>query len=404
MELQCKVQNYDWGKLGLESTVAKLLSSAHPDIAIDQSKPYAELWMGTHPNGPSMIIERGVLLSEYIKDNLDAIGPEVRKKFGVTVPFLFKILSIRKALSIQAHPKKEHAEELHKNFPDMYKDPNHKPELAIALTPFEALCGFRPLVEIQNFLKKLPEVANMLSKESIDNFLAQQEQGDSQIVLKPVFHSLMTSDKAVVASTLKSLLERLEKEDEPTQSSLLYPLLKRLHADFPGDVGCFSPYFMNYMVLNPGQAIFLKPNLPHAYLSGDCVECMACSDNVVRAGLTPKHIDVPTLVDMLDYSSYAQEQLLFNPQLEDCNSCVWRPPVPDFAVVRIKVESGDSYNTQNRSSPSLIIITSGQGEACDTEPIAAKPGVVIFLKASRQLTLTPAEGHHLEVYQAICNV
>ncbi|PZC86053.1 hypothetical protein B5X24_HaOG213011 [Helicoverpa armigera] len=417
MELQCKVQNYDWGKLGLESTVAKLLSSAHPDIAIDQSKPYAELWMGTHPNGPSMIIERGVLLSEYIKDNLDAIGPE------------------------------EHAEELHKNFPDMYKDPNHKPELAIALTPFEALCGFRPLVEIQNFLK------------------TQQEQGDSQIVLKPVFHSLMTSDKAVVASTLKTLLERLEKEDEPTQSSLLYPLLKRLHADFPGDVGCLSPYFMNYMLLNPGQAIFLKPNLPHAYLSGDCVECMACSDNVVRAGLTPKHIDVPTLVDMLDYSSYAQEQLLFNPQLEDCNSCVWRPPVPDFAVVRIKdkgiinqtkgmikyidvptlvdmldyssyaqeqllfnpqledcnscvwrppvpdfdvvrikVESGDSYNTQNRSSPSLIIITSGQGEACDTEPIAAKPGVVIFLKASRQLTLTPAEGHHLEVYQAICNV
>lgn len=106
MELQCKVQNYDWGKLGLDSTVAKLLSSAHPDIVIDQLKPYAELWMGTHPNGPSIIIDRDVLLSEYIKDNLDAIGPEVKKKFGVGVPFLFKILSIRKALSIQAHPKK----------------------------------------------------------------------------------------------------------------------------------------------------------------------------------------------------------------------------------------------------------------------------------------------------------
>lgn len=106
MELQCKVQNYDWGKRGLESTVAKLLSTAHPNIAIEPSKPYAELWMGTHPNGPSLIIERGVLLADYIKDNLDAIGPEVRKKFGVAVPFLFKILSIRKALSIQAHPKK----------------------------------------------------------------------------------------------------------------------------------------------------------------------------------------------------------------------------------------------------------------------------------------------------------
>ena len=106
MELQCKFQNYDWGKLGLASTVADLLSSAKPDIKIDAEKPYAELWMGTHPNGPSLIIERGILLSEYLKDNHDAIGPDVKRKFGITVPFLLKVLSIRKALSIQAHPTK----------------------------------------------------------------------------------------------------------------------------------------------------------------------------------------------------------------------------------------------------------------------------------------------------------
>ncbi|XP_026744496.1 mannose-6-phosphate isomerase [Trichoplusia ni] len=404
MELQCKVQNYEWGKLGLDSTVAKLLSSANPDIAIDPMKPYAELWMGTHPNGPSLIIDRDVLLSEYIKDNLDAIGPAVRKKFGVAVPFLFKILSIRKALSIQAHPNKEHAEELHKNFPDMYKDPNHKPELAIALTPFEALCGFRPLSEIQGYLKNLPELTSILSKDSVDNLLAYQEQGESGTVLKPLFQALMTSDKGAITKSLQSLLDRLEKADVTTQSTLLYPLLRRLHSDFPGDVGCWSLYFMNYMQLSPGQAIFLKPNLPHAYLSGDCVECMACSDNVVRAGLTPKHIDVATLVDMLDYSSYALDQLLFNPQLEDANSCIWRPPVSDFAVVKIRLESGDTYNTQNRPSPSLLIVTSGSGEACDTEPIPARPGTVIFLKASRQLTLKPTGDSHLEVYQAICNV
>lgn len=106
MELKCKVQNYDWGKLGRESTVAKLLKSADPSVIIDENQPYAELWMGTHPNGPSLIIERDILLSEYIKDNLDAIGPAVKKQFGVTVPFLFKVLSVRKALSIQAHPHK----------------------------------------------------------------------------------------------------------------------------------------------------------------------------------------------------------------------------------------------------------------------------------------------------------
>lgn len=106
MELQCKVQNYDWGKLGKDSTVANLLKSGNPNVSIDESKPYAELWLGTHPNGPSLIIERDVLLSDYIKDNVDAIGPVVKQRFGVAVPFLLKVLSVRKALSIQAHPKK----------------------------------------------------------------------------------------------------------------------------------------------------------------------------------------------------------------------------------------------------------------------------------------------------------
>ncbi|XP_073952499.1 mannose-6-phosphate isomerase-like isoform X1 [Choristoneura fumiferana] len=404
MELQYKVQNYDWGKLGKDSMVAKLLSSADSSITIDPDKPYAELWMGTHPNGPSLIIERNVFLSEYIQDNLDAIGPVVKKRFGVAVPFLFKILSIGKALSVQAHPNKAHAEELHAKFPDLYKDPNHKPELAIALTPFEALCGFRPLREIQNHLQKLPELTKILPEDCVNTFLAHKEHGDSGIPLKQVFSSLMTSDKAVIAASLNTLCERLEKEEEGTQSALSFPLLRRLHSQFPGDVGCYALYFMNYLRLRPGQAIFLNANLPHAYLSGDCVECMACSDNVVRAGLTPKLIDVPTLVEMLDYSSYSLDQLLFCPQMEDSNSCIWRPPVPDFAVVKIRVETGDSYNTAVRPSPSLIIITSGSGEACDTEPVAARPGVVIFLKASRQLTLSPAADSHLEAYQAICNV
>ncbi|CAK1579274.1 unnamed protein product [Parnassius mnemosyne] len=403
MELQCKVQNYDWGKFGQDSTVAKLLSSSDPNAKIDSRKPYAELWIGTHPNGPSLIIERNILLSEYLKDNADAIGPVIRKRFGIAVPFLLKILSIQKALSIQAHPKKEHAEQLHAALPDMYKDPNHKPELAIALTHFEALCGFRPILEIKEFLKKLPELTKILSKESV-NSLIQNEDDNPELLIKQVFQSLMTCDKSVVANSLEELLKRLNNEDVSLQSVLLYNTLQKLHGEFPGDVGCYAPYFMNLMQLHPGQAIFLKPNLPHAYLSGDCVECMACSDNVVRAGLTPKHIDVPTLIDMLDYTSYTPGDLLFNPEIEDENCCIWRPPVPDFAVVKIKVQSDDSYNTIIRASPSLIIFISGEGEACDTEPVRVRPGVALFLKASRQLTLTPSPGNHLEAYQAICNV
>ncbi|XP_023954073.2 mannose-6-phosphate isomerase [Bicyclus anynana] len=404
MELQCKVQNYEWGKLGSDSMVAQLLSSGNPNVTINSEQPYAELWMGTHPNGPSLIIERGILLSEYLKDNHDAIGPDVKKKFGVTVPFLLKVLSIRKALSIQAHPAKDHAEELHRLFPDMYKDPNHKPELAIALTPFEALCGFRPIAQIKKFLQDLPELAQILPEGLLNGFFNAEGAEKCEKHLKTVFHSLMTCDKKNITLSLENLLSRLEKEDTSIQTLLQYPLVQRLHKDFPGDVGCWAPYFMNYLKLAPGQAIFLKPNLPHAYISGDCVECMACSDNVVRAGLTPKHIDVETLVDMLDYCSYSNAEMLFTPHLEDEFSCIWRPPVPDFAVVKIKVPSGDSYNTIVRPSPSVIIITSGSGQACDTEPVPVRPGVVLFLKASRQLTFTPSDGSHIEAYQAICNV
>ncbi|KPI99980.1 Mannose-6-phosphate isomerase [Papilio xuthus] len=402
MELQCKVQNYDWGKLGHESKVAKLLSSGDTNALIDTDKPYAELWMGTHPNGPSLIIERNILLSEYIKDNVDAIGPLVQKRFGVSVPFLLKVLSIKKALSIQAHPNKEHAEQLHALSPEMYKDPNHKPELAIALTPFEALCGFRPIYEIKEFLSKLPELHEILSKESLDSILTYEE-GDSTLVLKKVFDSLMSCDKAIVAKSLEKYIKRLTSADESIKSALLFNTLQKLYSEFPGDVGCYAPYFMNLMHLRPGQAIFLKPNLPHAYLSGDCIECMACSDNVVRAGLTPKHIDLPTLINMLDYTSYTPEEMLFNPNMEDENSCIWRPPVPDFAVVKIKVLKGDAYNTIIRPSPSIIIFICGEGEACDTEPVRVRAGTVLFLKASRQLTITPAT-EHLEAYQAICNV
>lgn len=106
MELRCPVQNYEWGKIGTQSMVAQLISSANYEESVVESRPYAEFWMGTHTNGPAIIIERHILLSEYISNNVDAIGPDVRRKFGVNIPFLLKVLSVRKALSIQAHPNK----------------------------------------------------------------------------------------------------------------------------------------------------------------------------------------------------------------------------------------------------------------------------------------------------------
>lgn len=173
MEIETAIQKYDWGKRGKDSLVAKLYQNLHQDFRIDDDVPYSELWMGTHPNGPSLVRVTGQPLSEYIAENPECLGKEARKAFGDQLPYLFKVLSINKALSIQVHPNKvtfhcivnyrlmwnyflliqKHAEELHAQFPDIYKDPNHKPEMAIALTKMEALCGFRPISEIKSFVK-----------------------------------------------------------------------------------------------------------------------------------------------------------------------------------------------------------------------------------------------------------
>ena len=139
MELKCAVQRYAWGKVGSNSQVALLAKSSDKQFEIESSSPYAELWMGTHPNGPSELgnCHSREPLSDYIKRHPDVLGDNCRKQFGDNLPFLFKILSVNKALSIQAHPNKQLAALLHKDRPNVYKDSNHKPEMAIALTNFD---------------------------------------------------------------------------------------------------------------------------------------------------------------------------------------------------------------------------------------------------------------------------
>lgn len=160
MLLQPSLKCYPWGKLGSNSLVAQLAISSGCDI--DEQKPYAELWMGAHPSGPSIIISgtknenpqvAPESLQDFISKNPDVLGSSIKSRFGSnTLPFLFKVLSVEKALSIQAHPNKELAVALHSKDPANYPDDNHKPEMALAVTPFEVLCGFRRLDEINNFI------------------------------------------------------------------------------------------------------------------------------------------------------------------------------------------------------------------------------------------------------------
>ncbi|KAL1115905.1 hypothetical protein AAG570_006194 [Ranatra chinensis] len=291
--------------------------------------------MGTHPNGPSTVVGGfGQTLSEWIKEQPSS------KAGADSLPFLLKVLSVNKPLSIQAHPTKSHAVELNKQDADTYKDPNHKPELSVALSPFEALLGFRPVDQLKLFFKTVPELSEVIGEEAVGEF--SKSEGDATDPLKTCFNNLMTAEQKKVETALHKLLKRA---DEETRKVQLAELVERLHEGYPGDVGVFGPYLFNYIQMRPGEAIYIPPNEPHAYLSGDCMECMACSDNVVRAGLTPKPKDVPTLVNMLTYLCESAESKIFSPENEDDYTVVFRPPVEDFALARINVRCRYTANS-----------------------------------------------------------
>jgi mannose-6-phosphate isomerase len=342
--LQASVQQYAWGKIGSHSAVAQLLSSSN----IKENEPYAELWMGTHPSSPSYVIndddnQQCVLLRDYL---------------GSDLPFLFKVLSVNQALSIQAHPNIELAKQLHHKDPVNYKDANHKPELCCALTEFSALCAFRPLNEIVSFVKQVSELRELLGDEAVKCFEntdgTQLTEEEKKQKLQLSFSALMNADCSLVKQQLELIVKRLRDEHADTPES---KLLLELYESYPDDVGCFAVYFLNVLTLQPGEALFLAPNEPHAYTSGDCIEIMACSDNVVRAGLTPKFRDVNTLCGMLTFSDNSLEGYMKYDTGKKINDGIskYDPPVPEFELYRVQFSGGNTSFTNKETSILLVI-------------------------------------------------
>ncbi|XP_071551694.1 mannose-6-phosphate isomerase [Panulirus ornatus] len=408
MELECAVQKYAWGVKGLRSSVAQLAKAVQPDLEVADDQPFAELWMGTHPSGPSVVKATGQALGDYISKQPGVLGSPVIEKFGEQLPFLFKVLSVNQALSIQAHPNKNHAEQLHKERPEVYKDPNHKPEMTIALTPFQALCGFRPAQQILKHLKEVHELRMVIGDDACNEF----SENPSEENLKACFSAMMNSPKDIIASSLSDLLQRFSEMDSVKGNELLRDLFITLHEKYPGDVGCFSIYLMNYLTLQPGEAMFLGPNIIHAYLLGDCIECMACSDNVVRAGLTPKYQDVETLVNMLEYKMVSIESRKFEGFKMDDYTTLYNPPVPDFAVDMIEIPDGmNQYTLRPMESASIVLVVEGSAGDVDVNPASSgevphathiERGSVLFVVAGQSLTLKPKPGSRFLAFRALC--
>ncbi|MDM5093169.1 mannose-6-phosphate isomerase, class I [Aeromonas rivipollensis] len=320
--MQNPIQGYDWGSHDALTTLFGIPNPA--------GKPQAELWMGAHPNGCSEVTLAGDVqkLSTLIESAPAAVlGDATVARFG-SLPFLFKVLCAEKALSIQVHPSKAQAEAgfareeaagisptaANRN----YKDPNHKPELVFALTPYQAMNGFRAIPAILALF-------DAMALPALAELTAALRQSQDEAGLQHFFHQMLILDGARKEEALTGLLAyAAARQDDET-----FALITSLAAQYPGDVGLFSPLLLNVVTLKPGQAMYLDACTPHAYVRGTGLEIMANSDNVLRAGLTPKYIDVAELLDCTRCLPKPEDQILLAPHLEGAVQH-FEVPVPDF--------------------------------------------------------------------------
>ncbi|CEL59231.1 mannose-6-phosphate isomerase [Rhizoctonia solani AG-1 IB] len=396
--------SYDWGKIGKNSKAGQY-ARADPEFKLQEDKPYSELWMGTHPTLPSKL-QSGEKLYDHLQAHPELLGDKVHKQYGGDLPFLFKVLAIEKALSIQAHPNKKLAEKLHKERPDVYKDDNHKPEMAIAITPFSGFCNFRPLSETSTFLSSVPEFASLIPDKAASAL--SSSPSDPKSALRDVFGALMSAPSDQVQSALDQLIKRYESGGATPAESDVADLAQTLAKQYPGDVGVFCVFLLNVVKLNEGEAMFLQADEPHAYISGDIIECMATSDNVVRAGLTPKLRDVPTLVSMLTYNSGPADAQRMEPKPfkgesndSDSYTTLYDPPIPEFSVLLTNVPAGKKASHRALDGPSIFIVTSGSGSVSG-EKINSE-GEVWFASAGQSLEFTAGD-QGLVLYRAFVEV
>lgn len=347
LRLKGKIQHYAWGGYHY---IPQLLNIPKGD------QPYAEYWMGAHPKASAEAIAGSKVLSlnKLIhQDPSTYIGTTVFNKFG-ELPYLFKVLDVNEMLSIQVHPSRAEAikgfeaEEAagvpldapHRN----YKDKNHKPEVMVALSSFWLLHGFKPQHELAATLESVPELRPLISLFENEGYYG-------------LYKHVMTITQQQVDAMLLPLVERVVSGPAAKKSDPAYWIasLYQGQADIKSiDRGVFSIYFFNIVELQPGQAIFQAAGIPHAYLQGQNVELMANSDNVLRGGLTPKHVDVPELLKHTKCEAVYPN--ILNGERVGDHEINYPCPVEDFAISMLQLQQGETYNTFSSSGETYLVL------------------------------------------------
>ena len=391
------IQNYAWGST---TSLAELFG-----IANEHNEPQAEVWMGAHPNGCSKVTVAGeeVLLSELIANNPHSVlGEHQQQSFG-GLPYLLKLLAADKPLSIQVHPEKSRAaagfarenaaglaaDAANRN----YRDGNHKPELVYALTRYKAMNAFRPIAEIVS-----------LFEQSGCTVLAEQvtalKENPTSEQLGEFFRFILSLQGEQKETALAQLFDNIEGKGEHTNICDPFRTVVELAQEYPGDVGLFSPLMLNVIELQPGQAMFLDAETPHAYLKGTGVEIMANSDNVLRAGLTPKHMDVDELVANTRFVPIPADQLLTTPVIDGVVSD-YPVPVDDFCfqVITLNTDNADTaVYEQTVTGAEILLCLEGEisVQAAD-QMLILKAGQSAFVSADTGLYKLQGSGRLVHI-------
>lgn len=367
LTLRPTLQHYEWG--GYEFIPGLL------GVENAERRPFAELWMGTHPRGPARAEIDGTLLPLdrlIAAEPWQTLGTDVALRFAGRLPYLFKVLDVRIMASLQAHPTKGQATEgfARENAAGIpldaparsYRDENHKPEVHVVLTDFWMLHGFRPLEEISEALAAEPELSGIMPSFDEKLGASHGDQGGRSALLRELYARVMTMEQAEADAILTPLVARLEAAE--TQGTLrkdshgFWALRAARTFPLPGghaDKGIISMYLLNLLELKPGQGTYQPAGTLHAYLEGADVELMASSDNVLRGGLTPKHVDVPELLATLSFNDGRPPILEGRAASETGRE--YETPAEEFALERIEIAPGTPYaGGRDHSADCLIVI------------------------------------------------
>jgi mannose-6-phosphate isomerase len=356
LRLTPSTQPYAWGS----TTAIPDLLGTEPD-----GRPVAEAWFGAHPSAPAVAATDGDgdrPLHELIAaGHHDLLGEDVEGRFGEALPYLLKVIAADRPLSLQVHPnlgraRAGHAEEdaagVPLDAPDRnYRDRNHKPELVYALTQFEAMCGFRAPRRTAELFAGLDAP---LAKELHGALLAQPSADGIRTVFEQLLDPTTRPSAEEVGELAQACAARLATGSPSPRADRTVVLLQQ---EYPGDVGVVTSLLLNPVTLQPGDVMFVPAGGVHAYLSGVAVEIMASSDNVLRAGLTPKHVDVREVLANVDY--VAAPPIRIAPEVFHGATKVFYAPVDDFELSVTEIRDDDRHPLPGRG-PRIVLCLDGE--------------------------------------------